>query len=104
IPHLKVTFDDILFDSLHYHWRESIILSEGGLGIENAYQLLSWKKESEQFQVSMDSHGGPLYRRQILKSKEGYLNRSAHFAGVFFSLVNSPLLNSEFLSVAVKEN
>ena len=103
IPHLRVPFDDQFFAQLPNLWREVISLSEGGLGIENALTIPSWKLQAEQFTVSMDSHGGPLYRRQILKSREGILKRSGNFEAAIFNWFASPLLHSDVLKPDIQE-
>ena len=97
IPHLQIPFDDKFFSELPQYWRDVVMLSEGSLGLENAFTLISWQRQSEQFSVLVDSHGGPLYRRQILKSKEGKLRRSDDFINTFFGYFSSSLLKSGFL-------
>ncbi len=103
IPHMQLPFDNDFFAELHHHWREVVRISEGGLGLENALNILSWKKQSQEFSVSMDSHGGPLYRRQIFKSREGILKRSNNFANTFFKFFSPAILHSGFLRPDVKE-
>jgi hypothetical protein len=102
IPHLRMIFDDNFFESLPQYWRETVCVSEGALGIENALNVVSWKTES-QSTISLDSHGGPLFRRQIFKSQEGYLRRSKDFIKTFFHLSASALLHSEFMNSELQE-
>jgi hypothetical protein len=103
IPHLQVPFDEKLFSELPQYWREVVMLSEGSLGLENAFNIICWKRQSREFSVLVDSHGGPLYRRQILKSKEGILKRSDNFVNTFFGFFSSSLLYSGFLQPDVLE-
>ncbi|MFI5263977.1 MAG: asparagine synthase-related protein, partial [Candidatus Kapaibacterium sp.] len=97
MPHRQIIFDDDFFTELPHRWREVTKLSEGGLGIESAYALASWHRQSKQFGISMESHGGPLFRRQILKAREGTLERANNFPDALFGYVSSALLSSDII-------
>ncbi len=98
IPHLRIIFDEAFFAGFPSQWRDAINLSEGGLGVEGAMSIGSWKAESENFDVCLDSHAGALYRRQFHKAREGILRRSDDFIKTFFDQFATPLLHSELIS------
>ncbi|MDP4219823.1 MAG: asparagine synthase-related protein, partial [Bacteroidota bacterium] len=95
--HHQIFFDDEFFKELPGHWKEITRLSEGGLGIESTYALASWQRQSKMFGISMESHGGPLYRRQILKARENTLQQAKDFPAALFPYMSSALLKSGLL-------
>ncbi len=97
MPRYQLIFDDEFFADLPNHWKEVILLTEGGLGIESTFAIASWKKQSEKFGISMESHGGPLYRRQILKAREHTIERAKNFPAALFGFVSTALGNSDLI-------
>lgn len=100
--HVQIPFDDEMFSQLPDYWRETIAISEGAFSIEDAIVLSSWKRLQKNFRFSIDSEGGPLYRRQIFKAREHYLERSKDFTKDLFGLLTTPLMTSDILLPELK--
>jgi hypothetical protein len=101
--HRKLLFDTPFFESLYENFVSTVGNSFGAFDIRSSPVTASWKTLPKEVTHVVDSHGGPLLRRQILKAKaftsKGYQNAAAFV----FAYIHSPLLDSGCLNKDIEQ-
>lgn len=101
--HRKLLFDASFFASLHEDFEMAVGNSFGAFDIRSTPATMPWKAIPSDVIRSVDSHGGPLLRRQILKAKaftsKGYRNAAAFV----FAYIHSPLLDAGCLNKDIEQ-
>lgn len=96
-PHSVFRFDEEFISGLRAYWEQTVVQSEGGLGIESSPQFAVWKQLEAHGIRHLDGHGGPIYRRQILKASIHTAHRYPSMADCVFDRMKSPLVRSGVL-------
>lgn len=100
--HRKLLFDASFFATLHENFESTVGGSFGAFDIRSSPVTASWKTLPQDVLRSVDSHGGPLLRRQILKAKAFTSNRYPSRAAFMLGHIHSPLLTSGCLNQDVE--
>jgi hypothetical protein len=101
--HRKLLFDASFFASLHENFENTVAGSFGSFDIRSSPVTASWMKLPSQVRHSVDSHGGPLLRRQILKAKAFTSKKYPGAANFVLAHIHSPLLTSGCLNHDVEQ-
>ncbi|HEY6171717.1 MAG TPA: asparagine synthase-related protein [Candidatus Kapabacteria bacterium] len=96
--HRKLLFDTSFFASLHENFESTVGNSFGAFDIRSSPVMASWKTLPSEVICSVDSHGGPLLRRQILKAKAFTSKKYPNIADFVLAYIHSPLLTSGCLN------
>jgi hypothetical protein len=101
--HRKLLFDSPFFDSLYQNFESTVSDSFGAFDIRSSPVTASWKTLPLNVIRSVDSHGGPILRRQILKAKAFTSKRYPNAAAFMLAHIHSPLLTSGCLNQDVEQ-
>lgn len=102
--HHEYIFDDDLINSLPKYWERTVLQSDGAAGIDSAIVYRAWEEQAKHFKIVLDSHGGPIYRRQILKGRETVQSNGGESAATFLlQMLGSPLRTSPVLKKELRE-
>lgn len=101
--HRKLLFDDSFFATLHEYFESTVSKNFGSFDIRSSPVMASWMTLPSEVRHSVDSHGGPLLRRQILKAK-AFTSKGYQSPAVFMlAHIHSPLLTSGCLHQDVEQ-
>lgn len=96
-PHVVFPYDGEFLRHLPDYWSATVRESEGGLGIESSPQFATWMIRHAPGRRHMDGHGGPIFRRQILKAVHQQAKRYPSLAQFIFAKMASPLMQGNVL-------
>ncbi len=103
LEHLTIPFDEALLDSLPMLWQQTVEEGEGLLPAALAHALHTWRTVAKNANTILDSHGGALYRRQVMKGAARFIDMRVPLAPQFLPWFSTGLEKSTVTSKTIAQ-